>query len=642
VCDAAALGAALAADPALAAAWAEAAGVEVSAVGGLLERLTPVVLGRDTAVTNHEYRRGRVRAYQAVLQAGTPVLVDELGTPRVKCACGNPLGAPRVEDLGGASVRGATWEGFRPRAVVRVDPATEPATELTTVDVGSREPVTTPVGAVVLDGYLVDDAAGVHVVGADGRRTTVLDRPVARVADDAAGGLLFNLARPGGGRTMDDLAYEPPADAAQAAVWQLPAAEAEPVQLVAPPEAPQGWAVLVGAGMLGDRRVAAYADLDLYSDGDVGEFGEGPLQLMDLGTGGTSTLAPDAVGYDQNVRAFWAGGDRLMAFGYTGADGLVVIRDATDAPVSTVCDRRASSEGWSDAFEPCEWAEAFDGDGRFVGLATSDSSGAPLASPQVVRYDATTGARVDARALPQLTTGGSTQLLLDVVGARAVVSDPSGGQPAVEMDLETGAVTELGITGRVRILRAPLVRPRAPSSPGSTTTAPPTTAPAPPVDPLNLDLPGTVCPLRAAEGYTAPVPVRNGSGEATDEPGGTPAADDFRTRVETRTDWSAPADVDLDGVMETVMVVQCNNYRVFDWQLAAMRTGPDGAVVVVGEVLSGEYGIGTKAVDAFRMEPDGVVVLTGNAYSATDPLCCPSSTFTDRWRFEGGRWVPGG
>jgi hypothetical protein len=146
VCDTAALSAALGADPALAAAWADAAGVDVAAIGDVLAGLSPVVLGADTAVTNHEYRRGAARAFQAVLQAGTPVLVDAFGAPRVKCSCGNPLRPPTVSSLEGARLDGRRWGGFDAAAVVRVAPADAAVGQLTTVDLASRQDATTPVG----------------------------------------------------------------------------------------------------------------------------------------------------------------------------------------------------------------------------------------------------------------------------------------------------------------------------------------------------------------------------------------------------------------------------------------------------------------------------------------------------------------
>ena len=82
------------AHPDRAAAWARAQGIAVSQIRPFLRSLTPVVLRTDTAVTNHGFRNGTANAYQAVLQSGTAVLVDEHGVPRVRCACGNPLDQP--------------------------------------------------------------------------------------------------------------------------------------------------------------------------------------------------------------------------------------------------------------------------------------------------------------------------------------------------------------------------------------------------------------------------------------------------------------------------------------------------------------------------------------------------------------------
>jgi hypothetical protein len=84
-------------------------------------RLTPVVLRTDTAVTNHGFRDGRANAYQAVLQAGTAVLVDEYGVPRVRCACGNPLDGPGARDQ--VRYTGETWSELGRRSVTVIEAA---------------------------------------------------------------------------------------------------------------------------------------------------------------------------------------------------------------------------------------------------------------------------------------------------------------------------------------------------------------------------------------------------------------------------------------------------------------------------------------------------------------------------------------
>jgi hypothetical protein len=93
-CDRDLLVASLAAQPARAGAWADAAGVDLAAIETYIGDLRPVVLVEDTRVTNHGYRDGRARPFQSLLAAGTAVLVDADGTPRTRCACGNPLAEP--------------------------------------------------------------------------------------------------------------------------------------------------------------------------------------------------------------------------------------------------------------------------------------------------------------------------------------------------------------------------------------------------------------------------------------------------------------------------------------------------------------------------------------------------------------------
>ncbi|WP_416958298.1 DUF6777 domain-containing protein [Streptomyces sp. Agncl-13] len=113
---------ALQAAPAKNAAFASVAGVQPAGVPAYLRSLTPVQLRMDTRVTNHGYRDGAATSYQAVLQAGTAVLVDNHGVPRVRCACGNPL-SPPVAQQTTPKRTGDTWSSYRPQNVVVVTPA---------------------------------------------------------------------------------------------------------------------------------------------------------------------------------------------------------------------------------------------------------------------------------------------------------------------------------------------------------------------------------------------------------------------------------------------------------------------------------------------------------------------------------------
>ncbi|RSS69866.1 DUF6777 domain-containing protein, partial [Streptomyces sp. WAC06614] len=114
-------------------AFAEASGVETAQLPDYLRGLTPVVLRADTRVTNHGYRDGRADAHQAVLQAGTSVLVDGHGMPRVRCACGNPLQAPRTAK-GSPVQKGDPWAGYRANQVIVVEPTVQKVDSLVLVN----------------------------------------------------------------------------------------------------------------------------------------------------------------------------------------------------------------------------------------------------------------------------------------------------------------------------------------------------------------------------------------------------------------------------------------------------------------------------------------------------------------------------
>lgn len=107
-------------------AWAGAAHIRREDIPAYFKALTPVRLRFDSRVTNYDYKDGKADGYQAVLQAGTSVLVDDHGVPRAKCNCGNPLMEPSgsksdsddVEDF--ARNPEDAWDGFKPQEVVTV------------------------------------------------------------------------------------------------------------------------------------------------------------------------------------------------------------------------------------------------------------------------------------------------------------------------------------------------------------------------------------------------------------------------------------------------------------------------------------------------------------------------------------------
>ncbi|MGW0391736.1 DUF6777 domain-containing protein [Streptomyces sp. NPDC003042] len=127
----------LTADDAKAQAFAQASGIEKDKLPEFLRGLTPVVLRADTRVTNHAFRDGRPGSFQSVLQAGTAVLVDDHGMPRVRCACGNPLVAPRAPK-GSAVHKGEPWNGYQPNQVIVIEPTAQVIDNLVIVNIADN------------------------------------------------------------------------------------------------------------------------------------------------------------------------------------------------------------------------------------------------------------------------------------------------------------------------------------------------------------------------------------------------------------------------------------------------------------------------------------------------------------------------
>ncbi|WP_234342826.1 DUF6777 domain-containing protein [Streptomyces fulvoviolaceus] len=144
----------LTADQAKARAFAQAEGISQASVPSYLRSLASVVLRADTRVTNHGYSGGRATSYQSVLQAGTAVLVDNRGVPRVRCACGNPLGPP-VAMRGGAGTSGRPWSGYRPTQVIVVAPTVQVITNITIINIVNNTWIERRIGHDVRHDHIV-------------------------------------------------------------------------------------------------------------------------------------------------------------------------------------------------------------------------------------------------------------------------------------------------------------------------------------------------------------------------------------------------------------------------------------------------------------------------------------------------------
>lgn len=119
-----------------AAAWADVHGIAAADIPAFVAGLTDVILQVDTRVTNHGFRDGKANPIDSVLQAGTAVLIDADGVPRVRCYCGNPLLEPRSLGTQDPTFRGEAWDGFDLDDTVVIS-AGEPIDELVLDDIST-------------------------------------------------------------------------------------------------------------------------------------------------------------------------------------------------------------------------------------------------------------------------------------------------------------------------------------------------------------------------------------------------------------------------------------------------------------------------------------------------------------------------
>ncbi|MGW6792947.1 DUF6777 domain-containing protein [Streptomyces chartreusis] len=161
-------------------AWATALSITTAEIPGYLDRLTPVLLRHDTLVKNHDYKKGKATPFNALLQTGIAILVDEQGLPAVKCSCGNPL-RPFDGDTNRIKVefddRNEEWKGYEKSSVVAVRPAARKVERLALVDV--HEP----------------DRGITRPVGTTGEKDTAFDTRERRAVPDLAGATFGQASR---------------------------------------------------------------------------------------------------------------------------------------------------------------------------------------------------------------------------------------------------------------------------------------------------------------------------------------------------------------------------------------------------------------------------------------------------------------
>lgn len=143
-CDTGLMTSSLGQNPDRGQAWASTFNITLGQIPAFISELTPVVLRTDTRVTSHGFANGQASPYQAVLEAGTAVLVNSFGVPVVRCGGGNPL----LEPVAVASPRYSDqrWKSFTVGAVTVIRPSDKPVDSFILYDSSTGDSFARPLG----------------------------------------------------------------------------------------------------------------------------------------------------------------------------------------------------------------------------------------------------------------------------------------------------------------------------------------------------------------------------------------------------------------------------------------------------------------------------------------------------------------
>ncbi len=618
-CDVAALAAFLAGDEAKAAAWAAVLGIDVDEIPTELARLTPVVLTTDTLVTNHGFAVGRATPRQAVLQAGTAVLVDEEGVPRVRCACGNPLAEPASADLAAASTTGERWDGYDGDTVATIR-AAEPVEALTLVDLTSGERYEQPVGSAVGTTWLA--VSGSHD-GAGGPTGAVHTSPDGRTWTTAATGpdLLYGVA------SSEDLAVVVGSSVSGGGVvrtstdganWSPPTPVVDPLRAVAH----------------GDGRWVAVGDRSFAEEGGEGDGSAGAIWTSTDGSTWerTATTSP----YDNTELTARSGGilhQAMLSVAYGDGTWVATAQECTERVCLPVEFTSTDATTWTRrVMDGALGAVSVAHDGRtwaFVGRELTGAGAGATDSATAIAGRSTDGER---------WTYGATQpegLILQGLaagsGAWLAVQDRSTEPDAPSND-GVYRSEDLITWSEVSTLDADLhgvavfaVRHATPATPATTTT---TTAPAPATDAAGIRVLTRGLQFQDASGMdTALAPFDGPATAAVDtiravlgEP---------RTAVEPG-DGTCVAESTVLSWGALTIVVPGRDPGGTNWKVVLRGTPADLPAMPV--TVPGEFTLGTPAADVagnFPGVPTGSMAHQGVQYQ--DFLLDPS----------GGRMDPG-
>jgi hypothetical protein len=160
VCDAGLLVTSLQSNPRVSEAWATVHGIPAEKISEFVGGLTPVVLLRDTMVTNFGWRNGDIVPRQSVLQRGTSILIDRRGTPATRCLSGSPLRPPQPLPAT-PSFQGDPWPGFGRAFIDEISSSDRDILEFVLVDIATGGAIRRTPGA---PGALASLAGPIYVV----------------------------------------------------------------------------------------------------------------------------------------------------------------------------------------------------------------------------------------------------------------------------------------------------------------------------------------------------------------------------------------------------------------------------------------------------------------------------------------------
>ena len=175
--------------------WSGGSKLAVDDLPTYVGELTSVIVQSDTRVTDHAYSSGDARAFQAVLQRGTAVMIDKHGVPRTRCASFGPLTPPTP--AGSPKYRGTEWDGFDKTKLVVVTPGSREAETFRLVDIHTHKSIevfagqncicdrTTQGSTTTTTTEFFDQETTTSTTSKTGRTTTTIKRPTSTTARPA-------------------------------------------------------------------------------------------------------------------------------------------------------------------------------------------------------------------------------------------------------------------------------------------------------------------------------------------------------------------------------------------------------------------------------------------------------------------------